>query len=271
MSTTGEGAAEEWYVVQRWGVGERWGPGGGVGGGAGDAGGGADEAGDAGGGADEAGDAGGRADEAGDGGAVWIAYPEEGMQRASAALAIDGDVWVVDPVDTADLDDLLGTLGEVRGVVVLLDRHWRDADDVAARHDVPVSVPDWFDGVPALDADLQRFGDRLPDTDFRARRVVDNRFWQEAALFDGETLVVPEAVGTAEYFTAGDERLGVHPVLRVRPPRGPLGGLGPERIVVGHGEGLAEDATPALAAALSNARRGAPAAVTKMLSGILRS
>ena len=242
MPATGDGAADEWHVVQRWGVGERWGP---------------------------HGD--GTDDGPGDGGAVWLAYPDEGLQRASAALAVDGDVWVIDPVDTPELDELLDLMGEVRGVVVLLDRHWRDADTVADRHDVPIFVPDWFDDVPAdLDADVQRFGDRLPDTDFRARRVVDNRFWQEAALFGGETLVVPEAVGTADIFVPGGEPLGVHPVLRLTPPRGALGGLGPERIVVGHGAGVTEGATTALADALAGARRGAPRALAAMVGGMLR-
>jgi hypothetical protein len=240
MAAKGGGAAEEWYVVQRWGVGGRWG-------------------------ADT------RADEdATDGGAAWIAYPDEGMRRASAALAHDGDVWVVDPVDTPELDDLLSEMGEVRGVAVLLDRHYRDADDVADRHDVPVFVPDWFSGVPEMDADVERFGDRLPDTDYRARRVVDNRVWQEAALFDGETLVVPEALGTADYFAPGDQPLGVHPMLRLFPPRDSLGGLGPERILVGHGEGVDAGAPAALDAALASARTGAPKSMAKMLSGMLR-
>lgn len=239
MAPTGDSAAEEWYVVQRWGVGGRWGVDTEV------------------------------AEDATDGGAAWIAYPEEGMARASAALAVDGDVWVVDPVDTPELDDLLAEMGDVRGVAVLLDRHYRDADVVAERHDVPVFVPDWFSGVPEMDADVEVFGDRLPDTDYRARRVVDNRVWQEAALFDGETLVVPEAVGSADYF-APDHPLGVHPMLRLFPPRDPLGGLGPERILVGHGEGVEEDAPAALDVALANARTGAPKSMAKMLSGMIR-
>lgn len=262
MPVKKEGEAEEWFVVQRWGVGEHWGQ---------DL--------DAGTGAS-----------AGDGGAAWIAYPEEELQRASSALAVDGDVWVVDPVDTPGLDDLLDVLGDVRGVVVLLDRHWRDADAVADRHDVPVFVPDRFTGVHAskpsadssgrgsestgvreneMDAEVRRLGDRLPDTDFRARTVVDNRFWQEAALFDGETLVVPEAVGTTGYFAPAENRLGVHPLLRLTPPRGPLGGIGPDRIVVGHGGGVTDGATVALENALASSRRGAPRSFAAMLSGML--
>jgi hypothetical protein len=239
MPASAEGPADEWYVTQRWGVGTSW---------------------------DDDGDAGGD----GDGGAAWIAHPDEGMQRGSAALAVDGDVWVVDPVDTPELDTMLEELGEVRGVVVLLDRHYRDADDVAGRHDVPVYVPDIFDGLPEMDADVERFGDRLPDTDYRARTVVDNRFWTEVALFDGETLVVPEALGTTAYTAPGDERLGVHPILRLRPPRSQFSGLGPERILVGHGEGVDEDATAALESALSTARRNAPRAFGRMVAGLIR-
>ena len=58
-----------------------------------------------------------------DGGLGWIAHPEETMQRASHALATDEGVWLVDPVDCEGLDQLVEPLGEVAGVVVLLDRH----------------------------------------------------------------------------------------------------------------------------------------------------
>jgi len=89
---------------------------------------------------------------------------------------------------------------------------------------------------------------------------VDNPLWTEVALYDADsgTLVVPEALGTVDYFLADDERLGVHPMLRALPPRKALGGLTVERILVGHGEGVTSDASPALAAALRNSRRNAP-------------
>lgn len=194
-----------------------------------------------------------------DGGVGWLAHPDESMRRASHALAVDGEVWVVDPVDAAGVDDRLAEFGTVRGTVVLLDRHKRDAAEIARRHDAPVYVPAWMDGVAAdLDAPVERFDRELPETGYRVRRVVDWPIWQEAALFDGETLVVPEAVGTAPYERTGGERLGVHPALRLLPPRRALGGLSPERIVVGHGEGIFEDAPGALADALRGARRRAP-------------
>ena len=202
-----------------------------------------------------------------DGGLGWIAYPDERMQRASHALDTDEGVWVVDPVDAPGVDDLLADLGDVVGVALCLDRHKRDAAAVARRHDVPVFIPEWMDGVASkLDAPVERVGRELGDSGYRVRRVRDASIppWQEAALYDGETLLVAEAVGTASFFRAGDERLGVHPMLRPIPPRDALGDLTPDRILVGHGEGVFDDATAALRDALAGARRRIPAAYAKM-------
>ncbi|QLG48939.1 hypothetical protein [Natrinema halophilum] len=196
-----------------------------------------------------------------EGGVGWIAHPDETMQRASHALAVDGDVWVIDPVDADGIDDLFDEFGDVAGVVVALDRHKRDAAAVADRHDVPVYLPEFFEGVTEdVDAAVARFDDELSDTGIRSLTVVDNRFWQEVALYnpaDG-TLVVPETVGTVDYFLAGDETLGVHPALRLKPPRRPLRGVAPERVLVGHGAGVMDDAARALENALARSRRGAP-------------
>lgn len=203
-----------------------------------------------------------------DDGVGWIAYPDERMERASHALDTDEGVWVVDPVDAPGVDDLLDGMGEVVGVALCLDRHKRDAAAVARRHDVAVSIPEWMDGVASkLDAPVERFGRELGDTDYHVRRVRDASLppWQEAALYDGETLLVAEAVGTASFFRAGDERLGVHPMLRPVPPRGALGDLTPERVLVGHGEGVFDGATAALRNALDGARRRLPAAYAKMV------
>ncbi|WP_254769046.1 hypothetical protein [Salinilacihabitans rarus] len=196
-----------------------------------------------------------------DGGVGWIAHPDETMQRASHALEIEGEVWVIDPVDAAELDDLLAEFGPVAGVVVCLDRHVRDAATVANRHDVPVYLPDWFSGVAEdVDAPVVRFGSELAETGIEARPVHRSRFWQEVSLYDPErgTLVVPESVGTADYFLAGSERLGVHPMLRAVPPREALGEFHPERVLVGHGAGVTTDAADALRTALDGARRRAP-------------
>jgi hypothetical protein len=203
-----------------------------------------------------------------DGGAGWIAHPEEGMRRASHLLvggAADGDggsdsnsIWLVDPVDASVVDDLCEEYGDVAGVVVLLDRHTRDAEAIARRHDVPVYLPGNVDadvgGVP-----VERPTGRLGESGFEIRTAVSWPGWSEAALYDGETLVVADALGTADYFTAGSERLGVHPALRITPPLS-LGNLSPERVLVGHGEGVMADGEVALRAALSGSRRRLPRA-----------
>ncbi len=220
-----------------------------------------------------------------EGGLTWIAHPDEAMQRASHALVAGGSgetdadetgepsVWLVDPVDTPDLDETIADLGEVAGVVVLLDRHERDAAAVARRHDVPVYVHATMDDVAeSLDADVERFDAELADTGYRAIRVLDRSLWTEVALFspaDG-TLVVPEAVGASDYFLATDERLGVHPALRLLPPRGSLGGLAPDRIAVGHGAPVVDDAPDALADALAGARRRTPQLYVNTLADFIR-
>ncbi|USZ76240.1 hypothetical protein NGM07_02685 [Halorussus vallis] len=205
-----------------------------------------------------------------DGGVGWIAHPDESMERASHALAVDGAVWVVDPVDAPDVDDLVGEFGEVEGVVVLLNRHYRDADRIARRHDVPVYVPSWFDRPDDVTAPVRGFENGLPESDYRLLKVVDSFGWQEAALYDGETgtLVVPEAVGTAPFFRAKGERLGVHPMLRLTPPR-VLRGFRPERVLVGHGRGILDGAGDALSTALGGARRRAPGLFVRTVRALL--
>ncbi|WP_323190336.1 hypothetical protein [Halostella sp. PRR32] len=195
------------------------------------------------------------------GGVGWIAHPDETMQRASHALVNDGEVWLVDPVDCDGLDDLIAPFGDVAGVVVLLDRHTRDADALASRHDVSVHLPRTLSGVADdIHARTKTFDKTLGNTNFHAIPVVDNPIWHEVALYDADsrTLVVPEAVGTVDYFRTGSARLGVHPMLRALPPRDALSGLVIDRLLVGHGEGVSKDAEKALDAALRDARRTAP-------------
>lgn len=190
-----------------------------------------------------------------DGGVGWIAYPEERMQRASHALIEDDEVWLVDPVDVPDLDDFLAEFGEVAGVAVLLDRHKRDAAAIANRHDVPVVLPRALRSVrDDVDAPVEVTAE--PIAGLQQITVVKNPLWREVALFDPDekTLVVPEAVGTVEYFLASGESVGVHPMLRGFPPRDALGGLDPERLLVGHGEGVLTDAAGELARALRGSR-----------------
>jgi hypothetical protein len=209
--------------------------------------------------------------EAETGGVGWIAYPEERMQRASHALATDDGVYVVDPVDVPNLDDLLADHGEVAGVVVLLDRHKRDAAAVARRHDVPVCLPATMAGLADdLDAETEVVRRELGDSGFAVHEVLDNALWTEAALFhegDG-TLVVPEAVGTCDYFLTSGERLGVHPALRLTPPKR-LRRFEPERVLVGHGAGVLDDAAAALEDAVTGARGRAPRLYAKAFRSFL--
>lgn len=207
-----------------------------------------------------------------DGGVGWIAHPDEGMQRASHAVEGADGAWAIDPVDAPGVDDIIGEVGDLAGVVVLLDRHTRDAARLANRHDVAVHVPAWMDeAAEDVDAPVERFRGELEDTGYRARHLVDSPFWREAGLVgaDGRTLVVADALGTAEYFRVGDERLAVHPMLRLVPPRRALRDLSPERILVGHGDGVLEDGAAALEHALSTARRRAPRAYLGALASLL--
>jgi hypothetical protein len=206
-----------------------------------------------------------------DGGVGWIAYPEETMQRASHALTDGDDVWLVDPVDAEGIDDLFAEYGDVAGVVILLDRHKRDAAAIARRHGVSVWIPAFMDGVAEdIDAPVERFRHDLADTGFAAHTIIDNSLWAEAVLYDddGGVLVVPEAVGTTPYFRTRAEPLGVHPMLRMTPPR-KLGRLEPDRILVGHGAGVHEDATRKLRDAVDGARRRTPQLVYKNVKNLV--
>ena len=200
-----------------------------------------------------------------DGGVGWLAHPDERMQRASHALSTDDGVWLVDPVDADGLDDLLAEEGDVAGVVILLDRHKRDAARLANRYDVAVHIPSWMAGVADdIDAPIERFDGELGETGYRLRMVA-TPLWQEAALYGEEdgTLVVAEALGTAEYMRTDAERLGVHPMLRLLPPRQSFRDFMPEHVLVGHGAGIHDRASTALSSALSGSRRRTPSLVAK--------
>jgi hypothetical protein len=182
---------------------------------------------------------------------AWIAGPDEPLLRASTALAIDGGCLLIDPVDHPDLDAAVVPVGPVRGVVTLLDRHDRDADAVAGRHGAPRLVP----GV------LAGRGEPLAVPGVQERVVLSVLGWNESALWvpDRALLVVADALGTIPQFLASDaDPLGVHPLLRLRPPRGALA-VEPRAIAVGHGTPVTVDAAAALRRALETARSGLPA------------
>lgn len=206
-----------------------------------------------------------------DGGFSWIAYPEEEMQRTSHALAENGAVWLIDPVDTPDLDEWIEEEGELAGVVLLLDRHTRDAAEIANRHGSSVYLPEAFaDARREIDAPVETFSGTLSDTGYRSFTVLETPVWKEVGLYNDETgtLVVAESVGTADFFRAPGERLGVHPALRLFPPTA-LRGFIPERILVGHGDGITEDAPSALREALSGSRKNSPRLYAKSLKTFL--
>ncbi len=187
-------------------------------------------------------------DERGEHGFSWIV--DEPMTRTSHALAADGKVWLVDPVDWADAIERAGSLGEPAGVLQLLDRHDRACAALAGRL-----------GVPHLVAP-----DEVPDSPFECVSVVRRSRWQERALWWAETrtLVVAEALGTNAFFTGGKAPVGVHMLLRMTPPR-VLGAYDPEHLLTGHGEGVHGPGTAdAVTSALAESRRRLPGVLARL-------
>lgn len=155
------------------------------------------------------------------------------MQRASHAV----DGWVIDPVYD---EEALGRVRDAVAVVQLLDRHGRDCARVARALGVPHHV------VP----DVSPAG-----APFEVLSVLRRKRWHEVALWfpEGRALVCADALGTARYYRAPDERIAVSPLLRLTPPRVLLR-VEPEHVLVGHGAGLHEDAAAAVHAAVTKAR-----------------
>jgi hypothetical protein len=172
----------------------------------------------------------------------WQADEPEFIERTSHAVRSDGKVWLFDVMDADGLDERVRALGEPAGVVQLLDRHGRDCATVAERLGVPLHVTP-----------------RGTDAAVHPRKVVWLRGWHEvAAVIDDRVVVAGDALGTASYFRAPGERLAVHPMLRLFPPRA-FRGLQPEHVLCGHGTGVhGPDAADALAEALRTARRRMP-------------
>lgn len=171
----------------------------------------------------------------------------ERMERTSHAVLVEGGIWLFDPLVWEPALERIVELGKPAGVVQLLDRHERDAAEIAAALGIPhYAVPD-----------------ELPDSGLELVVVADSRFWRELAAWipSRRTLVCADALGTAGYFRAGDEPLGVHPLLRLKPPRR-LARYEPEHVLCGHGAGVHGSETPAaLRNALRTARRRLPRAL----------
>jgi hypothetical protein len=183
-------------------------------------------------------------------GLSWVV--DEPMERASHAIADGGRAWLVDVVDDAHALERVAALGAPAAVLQILDRHPRDCAAVAQRLGVRhIRLP------PAL-----------PDSPFEVRDVVQVPRWREIALWWPlrKALVVAEAVGTGRYFAVGPGPAGIHPWLRMTPPRGSLGALEPEFLLLGHGPPLTgPGAAAALRDALDRSRRDIP----RMVGGLL--
>ena len=187
-------------------------------------------------------------DDFGHDGFGWIV--DEAMTRTSHALAADGKVWFVDALDWPEAVDRALELGEPAGVVQLLDRHDRDCAALAARLGVPhVVVPD-----------------ELPGSPFTFVPVRQRRRWRESALWwpARRTLVLADALATNRFYTAGKAPIGVHLLLRLTPPRA-LTAYEPERILVGHGEGVhGSETSTGLRDAIDQSRRRLPGVLLRL-------
>jgi hypothetical protein len=176
-----------------------------------------------------------------EGGLTWVM--DDAMQRASHALLDGDDVWLIDPVDEGEAIERATSLGKPKAVIQLLDRHNRDCGAVAERFGVP-----W-----------ERVPRSLAGSPFEVVEVMRRGRWKEVALRwrEQDALVVAEAVGTAPLFALGKGAVGVHPVLRLTPPRA-LEGIDPKILLVGHGAPVKADAAASLRDAIARSRSDIP-------------
>jgi hypothetical protein len=187
-------------------------------------------------------------------GLTWVL--DEPMARACHALVADGCVWLIEPVDEPTAMAAAAALGEPAGVLQLLDRHNRNCAAIATRLGVKHVVNP----------------DTLPGTPFELVPVIRWPRWKETALWwpaEG-VLVVPEAVGTAPAFAIGSGPVGVHPMIRLVPPRA-LRRFTPRHLLVGHGPPVhGPPAASGLREALAHSRRDIPRLALK-LPALIRS
>jgi len=186
-------------------------------------------------------------------GLTWVM--REAAFRTSHALAHEGRVWLIDPVDEPEAMERVAALGEPAAVVQLYFAHNRDSEAIAKRLGVP------FHKLPEV----------LPDSPFSVLKL-DLGFWKERALWWPEPrgLIVPESIGTGPVFAVGRGPAGVHPFRRPLPPSS-LKSFLPEHLLVGHGPPIhGGDAAAALIDALNRARRDIPTFFIK-LPGMIRS
>ena len=176
-------------------------------------------------------------------GLSWVM--DEWMQRASHAVVVDGRVWLIDPVDVPEAIERARQLGEIAGVIQLLDRHPRACASLAEHYGVV----------------HHKLPNALPGTPFQVFDVMRARGWKERALWwpDTGTLIVAEQVGTNDYYALGGASpVGVHPFMRgfVRKRVGDK--LPVQHLLVGHGAPLHDDPATALATAYDRRLRDWP-------------
>jgi hypothetical protein len=193
---------------------------------------------------------------------AWLLGPSDPQTRASCAVVCDAGTFLVDPVDCEGLDELLGRLPAVFGVVTLLDRHQRDAAAIAARLDAPRLIPRVLGG------------EGVGIDGVEERVVFASRRWHEALLWvpDRRLLVCAEVLGTAPWDLArSGDPLGLHPFARPWPPRRAFEGIDPAVIAVGHGPPLTEHAADAMHRVLGGARRQLPRAWLRLVPEAIRA
>lgn len=174
-------------------------------------------------------------------GLTWVV--DDPLLRASHALADEGRVWLVDPVDAPEAIERATALGEPAGVLQLFVAHPRDGAELAKRLGVPFHV----------------LPDVLPDSPFSVLNV-DLGPWKERALWwpGPRGLVVAESIGTATHYALGPGPAGVHFLRRPVPPKR-LKPFLPEHLLVGHGAPVhGGEAAAALLDALARSRRDLP-------------
>ena len=185
----------------------------------------------------------------------WVSTDQPMLRLTSHALLADGGVWLTDPAEADGVEERIRALGKPAGVLQLLDRHNRACATFADRLGVPHHrVP--FDGVGP----------------FETVPIVRRKPWHEVALWwpERRVLVAADALGTVpHYFALGGEPLGVHPLLRLTPPR-QLARLEPEHVLCGHGAGVHERATEALRDALATSRNRLPRLALELPRALLQ-
>ena len=203
----------------------------------------------------------------------WMAEPNHYMQRSSTALAHDGKVWLIDPERAPGIDAKIEALGKPVAIISAVGWHDRDVDWFAARYGVPVYGASWLRN-KLYRTPLIRVDRKIPDSPFELLNTSMRgafRWWTESAVWwpEERLLVTGDCLGTAVYFAPEHEKLGVHPISRLSPPR-TLAGLAPRRIYCGHGQSVQEGAAEALQRALSAAPSNRAGAVVGALGRLWR-